>query len=224
MSCPLRIQLFGKPLLLATVLILGCTAQGSAQLSGGGGGGGNPIGKCLAPILGGGTTVSTRVGLECIGCTVTNQGNVIDGDPENFGQLNLTLGLLLGEAAIRVTAQPGVVFGAGGIAGATVEIPVGSPLPVSADAVLPAVIITTFLGATQADQFIFESLLYADVAGLLNPDGRLFFGAPTTQPFDSVEIAGSPGVAGALTTIRVFNACSNGEAPDAFPGIAFPGL
>lgn len=219
-----RIRQSSALLLLAAVLITGCTAQGGSSSAGGGGGGegggGNPIGKCLSPISGGGTTATPRVSPSCILCTVADQANVIDADADNFGQINLTLGALLGEAAIRVTAQPGVVFGAGGVAGATVEIPAG--VPASADAVLPAIIITTFLGATQTNQFTFEGLLYLDVLGLLAPDGRLYFGGLTTAAFDSVEVAASPGVAGALTTVRVFNACSDGEPPDAFPGVASP--
>ena len=186
-----------------TATLIGCTANGGPQPPGGDQGAGPAA--CLSEIVGGNTAVSATTDTLCLSCSVDNPANVVDLDDSNFAQFNLMLAALTGSAQITVTAQPGVVFPAGGIAGYTLSVPAAAVLAAQA---LPSITINTLNGGTQQETTTFTQVLSVDVAGLIANNAKFFLGLKTTKDFDAVQIVTSPTVAGALATLDVYTACS----------------
>jgi len=203
---------FGTSLAAAT-LLLACTSNGPGTGSGstptptttGNTTGGNQA-VCTASISSG-ATVTTSKTATCLACSVTNPNNVIDSDPTNFASINLDLSLLTGGAGLAVKGPQGVTYPAGQIPGFTLFVP--NALLVAAT-VLPQITISTALGSTAQESSTFSGVLTLDLLGLLSNNAPFYLGIKTTKPFDTVAISAAPIVAGALTTLNVVNACSDG--------------
>jgi hypothetical protein len=177
--------------------------------SGGGTTGGTTSGNnaaCTAPITTG-ATVKTSTTATCLMCSVTNPNNVIDSDPTNFASINLDLSLLTGSATLEVTGPSGTTYPAGQIPGFTLFVPNAALL---AATVLPQITIFTALNGTQQESSSFLQVLTLDLLGLLSNNTPFYLGIKTTKPFDSVGITAEPIIAGALATLNVVNACSDG--------------
>lgn len=210
--------------LAVAALLLACTSNGPGTGAGGGGSssGGSSSGGtsggnqavCTASISTG-ATVATSKTATCLACSVTNPNNVIDSDPNNFASINLDLSLLTGSAGLTVTGPSGTTYPAGQIPGFTLFVP--DALLIAAT-VLPQITISTSLAGTQQESSTFSTLLTLDLLGLLSNNKPFYLGIKTTKPFDAVGISVAPLVAGALTTVNVVNACSDGTGVGVLTG------
>ncbi|MBX6421092.1 MAG: hypothetical protein IRZ06_08815 [Nevskia sp.] len=213
---------FGTSLAAAT-LLLACTSNGPGTGAGGnpggtpGGTGGNQA-ACTASISNGASVATHKTGL-CLLCSVSNPNNVIDSDPNNYASINLDLSLLTAGVGLSVNGPSGVTYPAGQIPGFTLFVP--NPLLLSAT-VLPQIKITTFLGGTQQESSTFSQLLTLDLLGLLSNNNPFYLGIKTTKSFDAVDITVAPIVAGALATLNVVNACSDGTGVGVFSPLPTP--
>lgn len=150
---------------------------------------------CVLPIGGGAATVETRQTELCVACSITDAENITDDDPDSFAALSMTLGPTVGYikagleqteeifSYLRITAsaQPGIVFPAGNIAGAFLSF--GDEFTLGT----AAVVFTTLAGKFQ-EQVLEDS----QRAEMVEPGVRSFVGIQTTRPFDAVSVAISP--------------------------------
>jgi hypothetical protein len=172
---------------------------------------------CTEAIAGAGTSTFSSVTSTCIGCTVSDEGNLIDGDATNYATFDLTLALLGGSAEVSVYDDPGHVSPAGNIAGFTLVIPAAALLNAQ---VLPSITIKTFIdGAPNQPFTTYSGVLDADVLGLLADEEPFFLGVETTAPFNAVQIEIGATLADALGQVRVINACRNATGVGELPGL-----
>ncbi len=202
---------------LAGLLLAGCgnnnSGGGSASSSSGsssssssssGGSSSAATAACTVPIT---TGADVRIATTtlCRDCAVNNAYNVLSGKASEYADIDLTLSVLTGAAALEVIAPPGVTYPAGQIAGYTLSVP-GASLEAS---VIPQVTISTSLNGTTQDVETFTQLLSANLLSLLTNDTPFFLGVQTTKSFDTVEVSVAPVVASALAVIDVYEACSD---------------
>lgn len=169
---------------------------------------------CTAPLRGPTYTASATPSGLCIACTTANEAAVVDADDTNHADLNLTLGLLAGSIKLDVKAAAGQTptsFAAGSRAGFVVGRPAGTLL---AAELLSGLTVTTYLdGQEQESSLTNGNVLQVDLLGLgLVPLGDIpseqaAVSFQTTQPFDAVSLTYNAGVATALSTLQVYNAC-----------------
>ncbi len=148
-----------------------------------------------AAIDGGLTGIS---GALCVGCSVTNVGNVVDTSASNFGSINLTVGLAVsGSIAVKdvITTYP-----AGTFAGFDIE----NPVLVGVN-VLNGLTVQTYLEGVLVETSNAGTLVSVG-SGLLTGSGRQIVGFVATQPFNTVRLTVSQGLALNLGTTEVYKA------------------
>ena len=148
------------------------------------------------------TATNTIQGL-CVGCTVQNQANVINGATTSPATLGEPLSLLGGDIVLKVS-QNAATFPAGRTVGFILTSG-SSLLSLSA---LQSVTLTTYLnGVMEQSATVGNNLLTLQALGLLavNSDAG-FAGFTTTKPFNSVAVTVQQ-LAGVNTTVNVYRAC-----------------
>lgn len=183
---------------LSRAVVFLATSALSACGGGGGDGGNKDIAQGCSPIAGGGTSTSTSVSPACSGCNVSDAAQAIDGNSATFATLNMPANSA-GSVTLRATAQDGVVFPAGSLAGMLHSISYGTSVGL-------AISVVTYAAGVQQEQFNFNSGSGSSTQDSSNP-GRVSY--TTTRQYDAVELnftrAGGPGVVEA----RVHAFCSN---------------
>ncbi len=142
----------------------------------------------------------------CALCTINDQDNAINPNPNDYATLLRPVGALTGTAALRVRST-NTVFPAGREAALIIEDPADL---LSAD-LLPQLQVNTYLGATlrqtnQVEVGSLAPLLDLDLLELLGEGGRKLLVFNTTQSFDGIELK-LPSTVTALSEVRVYNAC-----------------
>ncbi len=168
---------------------------------GGGGGGSNGGGNLLQgcrPISGGSTATSMSVSSGCVGCNVSNAAQAIDGNGSTFATLNMPASSA-GSVTLRATAQSGIVFPAGSLAGMVHSISYGT----SAGLVISLV---TYAGGVQREQFNFNSGGGSSTQDPASP-GRVSY--TTTQQYDAIELNFTRASGAGIVEARVHEFCSN---------------
>lgn len=182
-------------LLVSALSVAGCGGGGNGY-----GGGGNGTASCTS-ITGGGTAVSTSISAGCANCSISNEGAAADGDLSTSATMTVNNAPAGQGAAIRVTAQGGVVFPAGQRAGAVVSVPSGTAQNYT-------VTIRTYLtGALQESDSSDNS---GGGCGFCGGHGFSFDGFTTTKQFDAVEVFINNTQAGGTPNFGVAEVCSDG--------------
>ncbi len=119
---------------------------------------------CIGSFLGG-TTLAIP---GCVGCKIVSADLAIDGLADTYASMNFSSFDVAGSGVLRATAQPGVVFPAGNMAGAMMELVGG---------LHHAMIIVTYLGSAVQE--------IANGQSIGGEPLRVF---KTTKDFDAVEI------------------------------------
>lgn len=154
----------------------------------------------------------------CIGCTVSNEGNIINANPDDFGLVSTTVGLLGAEAGVTVSpanvAPPYTVpFAAGSNAGFVIGKPLGTLLTAE---VLSQVFVSTLLdGVVQESTSTGVTPLRLDLLGvnLLGASETALVSFKTSLPYDAIQLTVNSGTASALSSVQVYQACATAEPP-----------
>ncbi len=173
---------------------------------------------CTTPLLQseGATAVEFSSPL-CVGCTVDNEGNIINANTQDSATVTTTVGLL--GATVGVTVTPGptppytVPFAAGNNAGFIIGKPAGTLLTAE---VLSQIQVSTLLnGVVQESTSNGVVPLRLDLLGLQLTGGfdTALVSIATTQPYDAIQLTVNSGTASALSTVQVFQACGTAEPP-----------
>jgi uncharacterized protein YjdB len=154
----------------------------------------------------------------CVGCTVSNEGNIINANPDDFGLVSTTVGLIGAEAG--VTASPAnvnppytVPFGAGNNAGFVIGKPLGTLLTAE---VLSQVFVSTLLdGVVQESTSTGVTPLRLDLLGvnLVGASETALVSFKTSLPYDAIQLTVNSGTASALSNVQVYQACATAEPP-----------
>lgn len=160
------------------------------------GGGGSDDGATCNSINGPGAQVTSS----CLGCTISNPDNAADGDLDSAASAAAIAPASNVSVTIRATAQNGVVYPAGSIAG-VFYTPHGNVCDNC------AITINTYMNGVLQDTR----------SGTNNSSGHgskaaYFTGMETLLPFNAVEIVDS-GAAGSLESnalLDVYEICSDG--------------
>jgi hypothetical protein len=161
----------------------------SACGSGGGEGGGSAV---CDSITGGGSTV-TSTG------PAFSVADAADGSLYSHGELRLTTASQSG--SIRATAQDGVVFPAGSVAGVfSTYMNQGTS---------NATLIRTYLEGVQVETASPLAVIFEPTEG--GTGAEFFVGFETSQPFDAVEFSETDNGANGTAEYRVYEICSDGH-------------
>jgi hypothetical protein len=197
---------FGKyagGLALATAcLVCGCGGGESGDSSGtqGGDGGSSGGNAACASITGGDSRVNFNVDTGCTQCGVTDSQAAADGDLNTAATLKVQNAAPAQGVSIRATAQSGVVFAAGQMAGAYVAVPAGT-------AQTYTVTIRTLLGGTVQESDSSDN--NGGGCGMCGGHPSRFDGFRTTMQFDAVEVFISDSQAGGTPDFKVYEICSD---------------
>lgn len=173
---------------------------------------------CTTPLLDTeGASITEFTTPLCVGCSVTNEGNIINANTEDFGVVTTPVGLL--GASAGVTADPGlsppytVPFAAGSNAGFIIGKPAGTLVTAE---VLSQVIVSTLLdGNVQESTSDGGTPLRLDLLGiqLLGGNDTALLSFKTSLPYDAIRLTVNSGTATALSDVQVFRACGTAEPP-----------
>lgn len=170
--------------------------------------------RCTTPLLGaavGGNAVTSEdINDTCIGCSVSNEDDVIDGDIDTFGTIALTLGLL--NTATATLNIDGTTTFDDTRAGFVVAKPAG---------LLSAELLNSLAVSTRLNGVVVEAAgdgqataLNVTALGAISLSGQEAFlvSFVATQPFNGLALSFNGGVLSLLPTVNVFQAC--GTATD----------
>ena len=147
-------------------------------------------------------SVGTGNGGLCLGCSVSNPGNVVDQDVLNYAAINTPVGLVADET-LTVTSAANT-YAAGHLVGFVAS----NPAELLTLNLLQSVTISTFLdGVTQDTVGATASApLRLDLLTLLASPKSAFIGFTATKPFNAVQLADGSLVS-ALGQVNVYTAC-----------------
>lgn len=151
-----------------------------------------------------GAQVSHAIDPGCTACSVTDEANAADADPQSIAVMTLPLsaGSPSSGASIRATAPPGVVFPGGNFVGAVA----GWDRTVS-ESLQDRVVIRTYLAGQLQDEEPADDFLFRGVSQY----SERFFGIVAHRPYDAVEFR-LDHLAGFGINADVHELCSNGTA------------
>jgi len=166
-------------------------------------------------ITGGGSKVSSQTEAGCIGCTIDHPEAAADGRTDRFASLTL---FSLAGASLRATAQPGIVYPAGGRAGVLYSPPANNPNGDNIDAGGTwSYGVRTYLRGTLQET---GSSPVDDEAIASGPSAaQRYLSIETTKPYDAVEayfsdaqvrIGGQGQVTPGSAAFKVYELCSDG--------------
>lgn len=174
---------------------------------------------CTTPLLSipdGANAVEFTTPL-CVGCTVDNESNLTNADPDDFTTISSPVGLLGAEVGVTVgpptTPTYTVPFAAGGNAGFVIGKPAGTLVLAE---VLSQVYVNTLLnGAVQETTTGGSMPLRVELLGiqLTGAIDTALVSLATSLPYDAIQLGVNSGTASALSTVQVFQACATSEPP-----------
>ncbi|HTJ12415.1 MAG TPA: gliding motility-associated C-terminal domain-containing protein [Dinghuibacter sp.] len=152
------------------------------------------------------TTETTAVNGLCIGCSVSNEALAVDGNATTGSTLNVTVGLLGGNA------QQTLIFPFTADAGDSISIKFAAPNTTLSLSLLGSLQVATFDGnnANNDQQSLGSPLISLNL--LAGGDSAVISFAPA-KPYDRVQVQLNAGLAGLLSTINIDYATSTKPAP-----------
>ncbi len=150
------------------------------------------------------TQVSGSGGLLCLNCIVTNQANAVDGNLQTRSQLNVVLGVASQTYQELIFPGPGKVA-----AGTPVTIKLGSGDNLLDLTALGGISLRAYNGNTPAGASVSAATL---VSAVSNNDQVTVTLTPSQQ-YDRVRVTLNGGLAGALSSIYVYDAFYYGPDP-----------
>ncbi len=164
-------SVFRLAALAASVLLGSCLGGGGADDAIG-----DLTGACES-ITGGESTVASNIADGCFGCMVENEEQAADGDLATFATVTAPISFAGQGVSIRATAQSGIIFASGQLAGVYFKAPASSGF---GNADLAVTITTHLAGDLQENPTTYKT---KDLGG-----GVFFKSFKTTEVFDAVEI------------------------------------
>lgn len=173
---------------------------------------------CTTPLLASdGATAVETVSPLCVGCTVDNEGNIINPSVDDFATISTPVGLL--GATAGVTVAPGasppytVPFAAGENAGFIIGKPAGTL--VTAEVQSQVFVETLLNGVVQESSSDGVTPLRLDLLGMTLTGGidTALVTIATSLPYDAIQLSVNSGTASALSAVQVFRACATAEPP-----------
>ena len=148
-------------------------------------------------------------GLLCVLCGVSNAGNSVDNDPNNFARLRVSVG-------VSASVYQELIFPNSGVAGDSIRVDLGIPGGLADVSVLSGLQVTLLNGNTQVDQYTLNSSL---VRLTLLGGERFSAQFEASGVYDRVEIR-NLGLVNALESTDIYGAYI--VVPD--PEITAPGI
>lgn len=179
------------------LLLAGCSSGSSdGDVSGAPGPGAGPASSCVF-ITGGQTTARSL----CANCTVDHEELAIDGNTQTFAQVTFP-DTQPATGSVRAVAQPGVIFGPLGVAGAIVGFQGGDQSAYNSGVTLRTYLQDVLTGESSATQ-VSPNIIAGE--GSSSAAGYTFL---AVAPFDAVEVAYTR-VGLEVRTMRVHELCSD---------------
>lgn len=184
---------------------------------------------CTTPLLSvpDGATAEAFASPLCVGCTVDNEGNIVNASADDFATITTLVGLL--GATAGVTVEPGAApvnytlpFEAGSNAGFIIGKPAGTLLTAE---VLSQVFVETLLGGVvQESSSSGVTPLRVDLLGTTLTGGfeTALVSFATSVEYDAIRLSVNSGTASALSSVQVFQACATADPPP--PAAALTGV
>ncbi|MFD1582346.1 cartilage oligomeric matrix protein, partial [Microbulbifer halophilus] len=161
-------------------------------------------GELFEPIIDPNATVTSGdTGLTCVGCSVTDEGFVIDNNLDNAARISVPAALT-GSAFIQVTDTSQTYTGAH-----RVGFVVQNPDTVIDLTLLETITITTLLNGTEQESFTGSSLVALSVLG---GGDQALVSFDSTLDFNQVQID-LGALASLVNDLDVFSACVAPPAP-----------
>ena len=134
----------------------------------------------------------------CVGCSVSNLSYILDSNPDNYGEINLTAGVAVsGSVAVKDMV---VDYGVGSFAGFEIR---NSTL---ADVdILNNIVVSTYLSGS-LQEFTTTGTLISVGSGLINGQENRILGFITTLPYDEIKISVNQTLALDLGVTRIYRA------------------
>jgi hypothetical protein len=179
--------------------------------------------SCITPLLAadGATSVEGPKAGICLLCAVTDPEYVINADPTDAGVIRVGVGLLNAFRSIDVTASPDASYGASYVdgkfvAGSRPAFVIRNPTgPLVLAEVASQIEMSTLLNGAQQESTSDLTPLRLDLlgAGLIDgkSDGIVSFA--TKLPYNGIRIKLRSGLATALSTVEVAQACATSQPP-----------
>lgn len=174
---------------------------------------------CTTPLLDSeGATVQENISMLCLGCTVDNEGNIINPNTEDFATITVPVGVQGGSAGVTVApAASGAPYTVPFAAGNNVGFIVGKPAGTLVTAELfSQIFVSTLLdGAVQETTSGGVIPLRVDLLGqqLAGAVDTALVSFATSVPYDAIQVSFNSGTATALSTIQVYQACATADIP-----------
>lgn len=183
----------------------GSNAPGSGSTPGGttGSTGGSAGAACTSMAVGN-FRVSTQIDSGCASCSISNPASAADNDLATGATLSVNAVAPGTGAAIRVTAQAGMTYPSGGMAGAYVSVPAGTGQSYT------VTVRTLLAGAVQESNSSDNS---GGGSGVSGGHGSAFDGLATTKAFDAIEVFINNNQASGTPAFNVYELCSNHVGP-----------
>ena len=134
-------------------------------------------------------------GLLCIGCGVSNAGNAVDNDPNNFSRLTLGVG-------VSGSVYQELIFPQSGVSGDSIRLDLAVPGGLADVGVLGGIQVTLYNGTTPVQQLNVNDAL-VNLSLLSGNRFNAIFEAKNT--YDRVEIRNT-GLVSALTSVDIYGA------------------
>ena len=160
----------------------------------------------------------------CLLCSVENTANLVDNADENFATISVPVGLLTGGASVTVNTAPNASYAVPFPAGTTTGFIIGRPAGALVLAEVASQIeVTTLLDGEVSETSGDLTPLRLDLLGLQLTDSTadelLSVSLTTTAPFDAIRLRFNSGLASALSSVQVYNACGQTTLPPEVPAL-----
>lgn len=175
---------------------------------------------CTTPLLASeGAVAAAETSVTCVGCGVSNVGNITNSVTDDFANINVPLALLGASAGVRVDANANpnytLPFAAGNNAGFIVSQPAGL---LTVAELFSQIRVSTLLGDTVQESTgdvtpLRVELLGGELVGGLPSDSALISIA-TSLPYDAIRLTFNAGTLSALTSLQVSQACGTVDVPE----------
>lgn len=178
---------------------------------------------CTGPLLASaGATTASAASLACIGCSVSNPNNAIDGDESTAAVMSQPLGLLAGTLSLDTVQQQGLPnIVSGGPAGFLIQQPAGMLLSLE---LVNQITVSTLRRNASGGLDVVQTgsgrsnTLRLTLLGMLGDNTTAFVGVTTPAPtpdngYDGLRLTFTSGIATALGTVNVFSACATATLP-----------
>lgn len=180
--------------------------------------------SCITPLLAAqgatateGTAANQGSAGVCLLCSVSNPGNVINANPDDAGNITVAVGALNAYRSIDVTGSVDapsytLPFAAGSRPAFIVRNPTG---PLVLAEVLSQIEMSTLLNGVPQESTSSLTPLRLDLLGLGLIDNKSagLVSFTTSKPYDGIRIKLRGGLATALSTVDVMQACATSQPP-----------